>query len=511
MEELLALDKKESLPSKEQENLRQTHIGKNIKLGQWKEGTNAPIVMARGAAAVKGNVAYFMSLNGEICSYDTLSDVWSVFPKCPHEYSSLAVVSGHITAIGGIFKYEPKVDTFICQTTNNQSKKEEAVRAISGSANPDQPKKEENMVVTAIGGSTNPAQPKIDKCILVLNSDTSLKEKAENRFSMEKDGVDKEQTESELYTHIDETSDEETENTVTDGSTKEQAEDKTPEGTDGKTKENMTIGEKAIQVAKSKPTEAVGGDDARSQPKNSEKPMRRNIVEEEVDTLLSIENDKEQNLVQWKEHFPPMPTKRQGTATVSTNDYLIVAGGKKELTCLITVEVMNIKTRIWSTSKAARLPHPYFNASATICGNELYVLGGNDENGYTKSVMTCSLQMLIESCRKTLTDSKSVWKGIKDAPVYYSTCVTVNLEHGQVLLAVGGVDESLRGLTTSAVYNYNQNNDSWEFINNTSTQRYHPLVVVLANNKLITVGGKQIPPSYVVNFIKNVEIADICY
>ena len=76
----------------------------------------------------------------------------------------------------------------------------------------------------------------------------------------------------------------------------------------------------------------------------------------------------------WVEQFPPMPSKRSDTAIVSTKQHLIVAGGKGDLTRLDTVEVMHIETLVWST--AASLPHPYSGASATICGGQLYMLGG---------------------------------------------------------------------------------------------------------------------------------------
>ena len=149
--------------------------------------------------------------------------------------------------------------------------------------------------------------------------------------------------------------------------------------------------------------------------------------------LLSIVNDKDK---MWVEHFRPMPTKRYGTAAVTTEQCLIVAGGMSGLSnYLNTVEVMDIQTFIWST--AASLPHPYTHASAAICGDHLYMLGGYDKDGRTKSVLTCSLTKLLQSCSETFSDP--VWRRITDVPVYNSTCAAVNGE----LVAVGGVDEAV--------------------------------------------------------------------
>ena len=193
--------------------------------------------------------------------------------------------------------------------------------------------------------------------------------------------------------------------------------------------------------------------------------------------LLSIVHKK------WVEHFPPMPTKRSSTAIVNTQEHLIVAGGwDNGSNYLNAVEVMDIQAQVWST--AASLPHPYKGASATICRNHLYMLGGYDKHGHsTKSVLTCSLTNLLQSLGDQET-SHSVWNSVSDAPVYGSTCVAVNGE----LLAVGGLDEKCK--KTSAVYKYEPASDSWGLISNMLTARYHCLVAVLPTNEMLVVGGE---------------------
>ena len=189
--------------------------------------------------------------------------------------------------------------------------------------------------------------------------------------------------------------------------------------------------------------------------------------------LLSIADKK------WVEHFPPMPTERWCTVAVSTRHHLIVAGGYSGSCPLSTVEVMDIQTLVWST--AASLPHPYSSASAAICGDQLYILGGSNRYGPTKSVLTCSLTSLLQSHSET--SSHSVWKRISDAPVYLSTCVAVDGE----LLAVGGQDGQLKA--TSAVYMYEPVADSWVHISNMPTSRSRCLVAILPTNKMMVVGG----------------------
>ena len=192
--------------------------------------------------------------------------------------------------------------------------------------------------------------------------------------------------------------------------------------------------------------------------------------------LVSIVNDQDKK---WVEHFPPMPTKRHSTAAVTTKQHLIVAGGMVGFCCLNTVEVMDTETLVWST--AANLTLMYCSASATICGDHLYILGGNVWGGPTKSVLTCSLTKLLQSCGKA--SSGSVWSSIADVPVYHSTCATISGE----LVAVGGLDEE--GKATAAVHRYNPTSDTWHLISNMPTARKLCLVAVLLTNEVIIVGG----------------------
>ena len=269
----------------------------------WRYGGKALIAVCRGAAVVDGNVAYFMNRNGEVCSYNLTSKEWSKLPKCSYQYSSLAVVNGQLTAIGG----------------------------------------------------------------------------CKNAFTKD------------AYTN----------------------------------------------------------------------------------KLLSLPG--------YREIFPPMPTKRRSTTALTSKEHLIVAGGligpfiNDSIT---TVEVMGTKTRAWST--VANLPHPYYYASGTICGDQLYMLGGSDGKGMTKSVLTCSLTELLQSSSSS---SSSIWHRVADAPAYYSTCAAVNGE----LLAVGGNDKDRK--PTAAIHKYNPTTNSWDLISNMPTARYWSLVVVLPTNELMVVGG----------------------
>ena len=205
-----------------------------------------------------------------------------------------------------------------------------------------------------------------------------------------------------------------------------------------------------------------------------------------TNTLLSLVEKGRKTT--WVEHFPAMPTKRALTAVICSGKALVVAGGWGEGgTPLNTVEVMDTDTLKWSV--ATSLPHPLSDASATVCGGSVYLVGGRDQQCATE-VLTCSLSSLLQSPGGVeikdlpLDRNHQVWHMIGNLPVKYSTCITVN---GQ-LLVVGGQD--LCNKVTNNIYTYNTETNSWEVISHMLTSRQLCLVVVFSGNKLMVVGGK---------------------
>ena len=195
----------------------------------------------------------------------------------------------------------------------------------------------------------------------------------------------------------------------------------------------------------------------------------------------------------WTKEYPPMPTKRWCTTSLCIGATLIVAGGIGDGGAVLsTVEVMNTENHQWST--AADLPQPMYLASATVYGDRIYMLGGFDEGFIaTKSVYTCSVSALLQSCfpsslvaklkRTSLSDKASVWRQVADLPVIRSTCESF---HGR-LLAIGGRDDSLKA--TTAVYEYSSTSNSWEVMSHMTTGRFRCFTAVLPNNQLMVVGG----------------------
>ena len=204
--------------------------------------------------------------------------------------------------------------------------------------------------------------------------------------------------------------------------------------------------------------------------------------DEITNSLLSLIDNK------WMERFHPMPTKRWLTAAVCSGKSLVVAGGLIADKRLSTVEVMNTETRVWFT--ASSLPHLLSEASATLCDNRLYVLGGFDQSQQSKSVFTCSLDSLLQSCQplslgpRRRPSEHRVWRQLADTPVTLSTCTSLLGK----LLTVGGIDSDDK--ETTAIHMYNATTKSWEVISHKmETPRSQCLVAVPPCDKLMVVGG----------------------
>ena len=188
----------------------------------------------------------------------------------------------------------------------------------------------------------------------------------------------------------------------------------------------------------------------------------------------------------WVEQLPCMPTKRSLTAAVCSGKTLVVIGGYCGVR-LKTVELLDIDSLQWFI--ASELPHPLtsYRPSATVCGDNLYLVGGFDD-----ATLTCSLSAFVQSAKpvtlggrseKAFSQTEQVWREVASLPVE-STCASLN---GQ-LIAVGGWDSDNKK-TTNSVYAYDPATDRWDVISTMPTARRDCLVAVLPGNQLMVVGG----------------------
>ena len=180
----------------------------------------------------------------------------------------------------------------------------------------------------------------------------------------------------------------------------------------------------------------------------------------------------------WVKEYPPMNTTCHSPAVVSTSDgeYLIVIGGLSgdRWTWTATVKLFQVKGKRWY--ELTDLPQPLTLPSATICGDQVNVIG-RDANGYS-----CSLQALPSSDQPITSPLTLSWKPLPPLPVTRSTAATL---FGQ-LVVIGG-----RRQDGSLVNSIHQLVDGqWVEIGSMTTGRERCFVVSPSPDKIIIVGGR---------------------
>lgn len=194
----------------------------------------------------------------------------------------------------------------------------------------------------------------------------------------------------------------------------------------------------------------------------------------------------------WVESYPQMIHERASSCAASDANVLVVAGGlNSDFTALSSVEVLSFTSLSWNI--VTSLPYSLHSASATICGDDIYIGGGY----YMKSrslysALTCNLNVLmstaIDNTRKSfslphdLSSNNRKWKHIANLPVCCSTFTSVQ----DNLVAVGG--KNIDGVFSNTVYKYNISTLAWEESTFMQSGRSNCLIGTLSN-KIVVVGG----------------------
>ena len=179
---------------------------------------------------------------------------------------------------------------------------------------------------------------------------------------------------------------------------------------------------------------------------------------------------------EWVEVYPPMNTAHSSPAIVSTSDgdYLIAIGGyDSDGARTATVELFQVKSRGWF--KLTDLPQPLLHPSATICGDQLHVIG-IDGKGYS-----CSLQSLPSNDRPITSPLTLSWKPLPPLPVIYSTAATLC---GQLVLIGGWQD---RWPPVNSIHQLVEG--QWVKIGSMASGRHWCLAVSLSPDRILIVGG----------------------
>ena len=175
-----------------------------------------------------------------------------------------------------------------------------------------------------------------------------------------------------------------------------------------------------------------------------------------------------------------MNTARSSPAVVSTSksNYILVTGGSVSdfgWPWTSTVELFHAKSRRWY--ELTNLPQTLSFPSATICGNQLYVIGDYG-GGYS-----CSLQALLSSHQPIISRSilkNLTWISLPQQSVEYSTAATLR---EQLVIIISG---QRYGTQVNSLHQLV--NGQWVEICSMSSRR-RCLVVTASPDKIMVVGG----------------------
>ena len=181
------------------------------------------------------------------------------------------------------------------------------------------------------------------------------------------------------------------------------------------------------------------------------------------------------NAGRWKD-YSEMPTARYSATAVGYHSMLIVVGGgvkvEDKWTRLSTTELLDTTNGCWYTCN--NLPSPHQQMKAVIMNDQLYLLGGGDEDNKP------SPQVFVTSLN-TISTHQLNWQS---APNTWCASTPVAL-YNKFLLTIGGVQQSI----TSEVCIFNPSTSQWKHFTNIPAARSTSAVVGVAD-RILVIGGK---------------------
>ncbi|XP_064389635.1 uncharacterized protein LOC135337606 isoform X1 [Halichondria panicea] len=184
---------------------------------------------------------------------------------------------------------------------------------------------------------------------------------------------------------------------------------------------------------------------------------------------------------EWTHPYPPMNIARQSSTAVSFNNHIIVAGGRDGDGRISSVEVLDVASRRWYIAQS--LPNSRSELKSTLIGNTLYLMGGYDHTGPTKTVHHVDFNELIAKALSN-SDTPTLWQTLEEVPLELSAPLSI----GRSLLAVGGANDRVN--PSSSIHLYHPDTRRWLKVGDLPTARYCCTCSVLPSGEVIVAGGQ---------------------
>ena len=209
----------------------------------------------------------------------------------------------------------------------------------------------------------------------------------------------------------------------------------------------------------------------------------------------------------WIRYFPDMLVARSRCSVVIHKSNVIVAGGTTTNNeCLSSIEVMNVTDhKLFWKKVATHLPFPMWNMSATICNDEMFIIGcahykWRYGKAYKLAVSSIVNSLFVEVCS---------WKEL----YMPSTAATTTIvPYSSPPMIVGGSKTSGSFDSITDIHVYNAATRTWEVVGKLNTGRAYSVVAAVDKKAIIVIGGCSRAKSFdecTASSMKTVEIGQV--
>ena len=184
----------------------------------------------------------------------------------------------------------------------------------------------------------------------------------------------------------------------------------------------------------------------------------------------------------WTAHFPDMLEPRSRCSVVIHNSSVIVAGGiGTNNKCLTSIEVMSITEPCWK-QVATHLPFGMWNMSATICNDEIFIIGFAHYKLRYGKAYKLAVSNIVNSPYAKVCE----WEELH---IPSSSATTTIVPYTSPPMIVGGSNTSGNFDSTADINIYNCTTGTWSVVGKLTTSRAYSIVAAVDDNAIIVIGG----------------------
>ena len=209
----------------------------------------------------------------------------------------------------------------------------------------------------------------------------------------------------------------------------------------------------------------------------------RDSTTNEIHNKVTTYNNKTNS---WYRNFPNMLHNRHKPGIVTSNDHVIIMGGKSDPdNYLDSIEIMNYHNDMQWRELSVHLPLPMWAIKATLSGDNIIIVGYGHAGSHSKECYQIPTEELILSPHHSPSPSAVLmqWKKLSAATHYF----TATIPYSNPPVIIGG--HNLDCIPTSDVSLYDTHNNSWMKVDSITSARSNIGVSLVNSHTIIVIGG----------------------